>query len=378
MSYSGSPEGNALPWGPFHSVRLDAGKCVGCTTCAERCPTQAIRLRDGRATIGAERCIDCGECIRACPHGAAWAASDRLSLIGRYAHKVALPAPALYGQFKELPSVDRVLSGLLELGFDEVFEVAEAAELVSGATMELLRRSGAEAALPRPLISSACPAVVRIIRLRFPNLIRHLVPLIPPMEAAARIVKETLHRGEEGVGVFFITPCAGKVTVTQAPLGYSASAIDGVLGFKDIYEPLRKALARAPERRLARAGRIGLEWARTEGESGDRARLGSLSVDGIGNVIGVLKALEKGELDDFQYVEALACPAGCVGGPLAVENPYVARARMRKLEDAAPPFPPRRRSFDQVPPLEWTEALDLQARHMAHADAPAALAVLEG
>ena len=52
----------------FHSVTLDESKCVGCTNCIKRCPTEAIRVRSGKAVIMSERCIDCGECIRICPH----------------------------------------------------------------------------------------------------------------------------------------------------------------------------------------------------------------------------------------------------------------------------------------------------------------------
>ncbi|HTX71661.1 MAG TPA: [Fe-Fe] hydrogenase large subunit C-terminal domain-containing protein [Rectinemataceae bacterium] len=362
---------------PFHSVRLDADKCVGCTTCIKKCPTQAIRVRKGRASIIAERCIDCGECIRTCPHGAKKAVSDPLSIIDGFRYRVAMPAPALYSQFDESQSVDLILSGLLELGFDEVFEVAEAAELVTEATKQLLADSQSTGALPRPLISSACPAVVRIVQLRFPSLIPHLVPLIPPMEAAARIVKETLHRDRPGVGVFFITPCAGKVTVTRSPLGYPSSALDGVIGLKDIYLPLLNAMSAAPLRKLARAGRIGLEWARTEGESEAVGQRSSISVDGIANVIGVLEALEKGKLGDLKYIEALACPAGCVGGPLTVENPFIARTRLRKREDEAPPQTARPRTYEGLSPLAWSEPVKPRSALVLDADMARALVMME-
>jgi iron only hydrogenase large subunit-like protein len=356
-----------------HSVRLDHDKCVGCTTCIKKCPTEAIRVRKGQASIQSEKCIDCGECIRTCPHGAKRAVSDPLSIIDACKVKVAVPAPTLYSQFDEDCSVDRVLSGLLELGFDEVFEVAEAAEIVTLATRELLKRSD----LPRPLISSACPAVVRLVQLRFPSLIPHLAPLIPPMEVAARIVKERLHPGEEGVGVFFITPCAGKVTVTRAPLGYARSALDGVIGLRDIYLPLRAAILRAPERSLARAGRRGLEWARVEGECDAVGERRSVSVDGIGNVIGVLEALENGKLADLVYIEALACPAGCVGGPLTVENPYIAKNRLRNREESAPPEskgPPR---YAPLGDLGWTEAVKPRSALVLDPDMLRALVMME-
>jgi len=358
-------------------VLLDPEKCVGCTTCIKKCPTEAIRVRKGRASIQPERCIDCGECIRTCPHGAKRAVSDPLSMIEAYRIKVAVPAPTLYSQYDEGSSVDRVLSGLLELGFDEVFEVAEAAEIVTRATKELLARADEAGDLPRPLISSACPAVVRLVQLRFPSLIPHLARLIPPMEVAARIVKERLHPGEEGVGVFFITPCAGKVTVTRAPLGYEKSAIDGVIGLRDIYLPLRSAIASAPERRLARAGRRGLEWARVDGECDAVGERRSISVDGIGNVIGVLEALENGKLRDLSYIEALACPAGCVGGPLTVENPYIAKTRLRNREDSAPPEAAGPRRYEPAIDLNWTAAVKPRAALALDPDMLRALVMME-
>ena len=65
----------------FHSVRLDEEKCMGCTNCIKRCPTQAIRVRNGKAHIISERCIDCGECIRVCPHHAKYSHRDSINKI---------------------------------------------------------------------------------------------------------------------------------------------------------------------------------------------------------------------------------------------------------------------------------------------------------
>lgn len=84
----------------MHSVTLDKSKCVGCTNCLKHCPTEAIRVHGGRAHIIEERCIDCGECIRQCQHHAKVPTTDPLAAINRFPYKIALPAPALYGQFK--------------------------------------------------------------------------------------------------------------------------------------------------------------------------------------------------------------------------------------------------------------------------------------
>ena len=110
-----------------HSVTLDIDKCKGCTNCLKRCPTEAIRIRDGHAVIDAERCIDCGECIRVCPYKAKKAFSDKLEQLRDFKWKVALPAPSLYGQFDNLDDIDYVLQGLLDYGFDDVYEVSRAA-----------------------------------------------------------------------------------------------------------------------------------------------------------------------------------------------------------------------------------------------------------
>ena len=99
-----------------HSVMLDESKCTGCTTCLRHCPTEAIRIKDGRAIIDSERCIDCGACIRYCPHQAKKAVCSKMSDMDRFKWKIALPAPTLYGQFDNLDDIDYVLNGLLVIG----------------------------------------------------------------------------------------------------------------------------------------------------------------------------------------------------------------------------------------------------------------------
>ena len=101
----------------FHSVRLDEEKCMGCTNCIKRCPTQAIRVRNGKANIISERCIDCGECIRVCPHHAKYAERDSMNRLLEFKHRIALPAPSLYGQFNNLDDIGYIITALKMLGF---------------------------------------------------------------------------------------------------------------------------------------------------------------------------------------------------------------------------------------------------------------------
>jgi iron only hydrogenase large subunit-like protein len=312
----------------LHSVTLDEDLCRGCTNCIANCPTEAIRVRNGKAFIISERCIDCGECIRSCPSHAKKALSDPINVIEKYDYKVALPAPSFYGQFKDKVGADRILSALLEIGFDDVYEVARAAEIVSIATKKIID-SGE---YPKPLISSSCPAVVKLIQVRFPGLIEHVIKIQSPMEVAARVVKNYIHKDKKNIGVFFISPCPGKVSVVKTPLGHERSFVDGIIAVKDIY-PLVLSAAKKIETptRISNASGVGIRWAHSDGESEAVDAKRSISVDGIHQVIKVLEQIENEDIQDIDFIEAMACPGGCVGGTLNVENPYIARSRVKRI-----------------------------------------------
>jgi len=321
----------------FHSVTLDEDKCMGCTNCIKRCPTEAIRVRNKKATIITERCIDCGECIRVCPHHAKKAIYDSLDILKNYKYTIALPAPALYGQFNNLEDVDIILNALLDLGFDSVYEVAKAAEIVSDAT----RKYMAQENILRPVISSACPAVTRLIRVRFPNLIEHILPLNAPVEIAARLAKKeaSIRTGLplEEIGAIFISPCPAKVTSSKMPLGTTKSEVSAVVAISDVYPRLVKAMKTNTERTIsAESGKIGVAWASSSGEASALLNDNYLAADGIENVIRVLEDLEDEKFENVDFIELNACSGGCVGGVLTVENPYIARTKLKRLRKYLP------------------------------------------
>lgn len=320
-----------------NSVRLDSDLCKGCINCIKRCPTSAIRVRNRKASITKEFCIDCGECIRICQNHAKLPTYDSLDVINKFKYTVALPAPSLYGQFNNLDDTNIVLTALKKMGFDDVYEVGASAEVVSQISREYVEKHSEK----WPLISTACPSVTRLIRVRYPDLIEHLLPLLPPVEIAAkearnRAIKATGYASED-IGIVFISPCPSKVTAVKSPIGYEKSNIDAVCAIKDVYVrllPIMKDIEEPED--LAAAGRIGVGWGISGGEAGGLLNDHYLAADGIENVIQILEDLENEKFMDLQFIELNACNGGCVGGVLNIENPYLATVKMMYLKKYMP------------------------------------------
>ncbi len=325
----------------FHSVRMDREKCVGCMNCIKRCPTEAIRVRNGKAKIIKEKCIDCGKCISVCPHHAKYAERDRLQEIIKFKYNIALPAPSLYGQFNNLENIDYVLAGLIRMGFDEIYEVSHAAEIVSKLTREMIEKNNTG----KPLISSACPAVCRLIRVCYPSLLEQLVDINAPMEIAAlaarRDAAEKTGLSPNEIGIFFITPCPAKITAAKNPITLDGPIIDGAIAISDIYPVLLQQMNRLaksneeiPE--LKRSGKSGVGWATSGGESAALFEENYIAADGIENVKAILDEIENGKLNNVKFIELNSCTCGCVGGVLTVENPFVAKRRLHHLTHYMP------------------------------------------
>jgi len=252
----------------------------------------------------------------------------------KYKYKIALPAPSLYGQFKSIKDVNIILTALVNTGFDDIFEVALAAQSVSDYTKEIL--PGARALLSGPLISSACPVIVKLICVRYPGLLDNVLKIITPVELAAiaareKAVKETGLKPEE-IGIFFISPCPSKITAAKYRIGYEGTVIDGIFSMSEFCVKLLPIVEKTREpKNLSKAGTKGITWSYSGGEGSSVGESLFIAVDGIDNVIRVLDEIENDKFTSARFVELNACPGGCVGGCLAVENPFVARARIQRM-----------------------------------------------
>lgn len=322
----------------YHSVRLNKERCKGCVHCLQCCPTQAIRVKGGKAVVLGERCIDCGECFRVCPNSAKIVASDSLSTMKDYKYTVVLPPPSFFVQFPPDIEIPRILEGLKALGFNSIFEVGIGAELVVEEIKRILKEKKPHGP-DKPFISSSCPAVVRLIQVNYPNLVEQIVPLDAPMDITAHLAKDyisrTTHTPIEQIGAFFLTSCSAKVTSIKSPEGRLKSPIDRVIPVSSIYVPLLEVMGGMQERDISQEGLLssglGIGWGITEGIPMGIGLNHSLSVNGIHNVIEVLDEVELGHLDGLEYIECQACYGGCIGGFLNVQNRFLAEVRIKNL-----------------------------------------------
>jgi Na+-translocating ferredoxin:NAD+ oxidoreductase RNF subunit RnfB len=322
-----------------HSLRFDIDRCDGCMSCMRICPTAAVRIRKGHAVKLADRCIDCGECIRVCPRAAIVPLTDQMADLTKYKCKVAIPSPALYAQFDSevFPSV--IFSALKQCGFDFVESVSPACDVVAITTEIFLNEYRGQ----YPLISSICPTVVRLLQVKYPELVDQLLPVLAPREISARTAKSriSLITGlpQEQIGAIYITPCPAKIVAIQEHPGMEKSHLDGAVSISDLFPTLAAAVSKVQETEYkidAVESASGLSWAFLGTFPRSLPAENTLLVAGLSNVIRILDDIEKGRLRKYHYIECHACPEGCVGGCLTVENPYLARGKAIKLQHNLP------------------------------------------
>jgi len=325
-----------------HPIGINVDKCIGCTHCLTACPTRAIRVKGGKARIIDELCIDCGACLRVCPYDAVESQTTPIAALDAFQYKIAIPTTVLYGQFEDSVMPIEILAALRRVGFDEVYDLSAVCELNTEATERYLK----ENPRPRPLISATCPVVVRLIQRRYPSLCSLILPLEPPREVAAKILRTTLpgklRLAPESIGLIHITPCPAKIVSINRPVSLRKSFLDGALSIRDIYAPLVRGLRQ--NRRDAFMRRlfpeilfsgIGMGWSLSGGETRGLKNRRTVSVSGVRDTMRVLDQVETGLLKDVDLLECVVCPDGCVGGPLAVENRFLAKSRILRFVDAA-------------------------------------------
>jgi ferredoxin len=273
------------------------------------------------------RCIQCGECIRVCPWGAWTARGESLGRLKERGGKAwALLDPSVFGQFLDHASPQGVMDAFREIGFFSVREMGKGLEAYRNAVSDCL--SSNEMSLPG--ISSDCPAVVELVRVKFPSLLENLIPVVPPYEIMAWQLKEAGLK-DSSPDLYYIVPCLAKAQAAVEPLS-DEGGFAGAVPLVDIYNILRASLHQKDRTQGGfspdQASPFGLQWSFTGGESIALGLKATLTVDGIHHVSDVLDLAENGRLAGVSFIEAWSCPGGCLGGPLNVQNPFWARFRL--------------------------------------------------
>lgn len=318
----------------YHAIQILPDNCTGCTSCVKVCPTEAIRIRNGKAQIDNSRCVDCGNCVMICPFHAILPKSDPLELIHNFKYKVAVLSSAYAGQFTEDISYPTSKHALIELGFDEVAEEAYVTDFMVSMIRDYIRSHRDI----RPILSSNCPATVRLIQVKYPSLLPNLFLQEAPMSILTRFLREKImeEKGltDKEVGIFLIVPCVAHVTAVHQPEGAYKHLQDGAFSIGMIYGKVRERLRKINGTPFEiDTYEQGLTWALAgvEAEMVDCEDIRALSVNGTENVKEILSKVEDHYLDQYDYIVLRSCTNGCVGGCLNVENPFVAMSRIKKM-----------------------------------------------
>jgi iron only hydrogenase large subunit-like protein len=313
----------------YHALTIDKDVCVGCANCMNVCPTEAIRIRNGKAHLYNNKCIDCGACYKVCPVKAIFIKQDDFDEIKNYKYKIALVPTILIGQFSRTIKTFQLYAGIKELGFTHVYEVENGV----GPIVEAYRKYMSKCERQKPFISPFCPAVVRLIQVRFPSLVENIIHFSVPLDYAAlsirkRLTNAGINNGE--IGIFYITPCAAKIASVKSPVANIDSPINGVINMDFIFNKLQLLLNKKmpPVQSINHALRgKDVLYSLSMGEK-SRFKGRSFAIDGMSNVIEFLEQLENHDNSDVDFLELRACNQSCAGGVLTVANRFLAIERL--------------------------------------------------
>lgn len=294
---------------PVYTLQAE---CQDCYKCVRHCHCKAIKIVNARAAVIPELCVSCGECVKVCPAHAKNIRSDlaRLKVLLKNGKPTyASVAPSFPGYFRGV-TIRQLAAALTRLGFAGVSETAHGAQLVSAMTGRLL------AERPDAVhISSACPACVDFIAKYMPQWTDSIVPVDSPLLAHCKLLRQNF--GEE-INTVFIGPCAAKKNeADRCPDTLSLAITFAAL--EELLDECGIAVEGDAELALGEAeeGRIySIEGGMNDTLRSSAAASGMrhIAVSGLGNLERILSEFDPGVSGGF-FIEALACPGGCVNGP---------------------------------------------------------------
>lgn len=324
-----------------HALKFKYDLCIGCSHCTSVCPTCAIHVEDGHPILDANRCIDCGMCYQTCPMNAIYIEQDDFETIYNFKCPVLLVPSIFSAQFPEKVSQRAILSAIYHLGFKYVYEVEKSVDVLKEVINDKVKDESAE----KPIISTFCPAIVRLIQVKYPSLVDNLLLTKPPLDVTALYIREVLvERGvtPEDIGIFYVAPCAAKIAAVKSPVGEEKSNIDGIINMNYLYNKVFRVIKqgvytlREDEFDFHPLSKNSILWSLTGGEIKDIPTGRNLAIDEVHNVSAFLDKLENEDLDDIDFLELRACDESCAGGILCAGNRFLIAERQRKRAKQRP------------------------------------------
>ncbi len=322
-----------------HALKFRYDICIGCSHCTGVCPTGAIHIDGGFPVLNPDRCIDCGMCYKACPTSAISIDQDDFNTIFNYKYPIILLPSIFSAQFPGKINHRAILSAIYHLGFKYVHESEESTDIIKEYMIEQLSDSSVE----KPVISTFCPAVVRLIQVKYPALLSNLLHIKPPLDMTAMYIRKSLEDkgiSAQDIGLFYVSPCAAKIAAIKNPSEGETSPIDGIINmnylFNKVYRIIKQRECELLDEDADFAPLSGnsITWALTGGEIGFLDGGRNLAIDEIHNVNDFLEKIENGEIKNVNFLELRACDESCTGGILCASNRFVVAERQKKRAEA--------------------------------------------
>ncbi len=345
---------------------IDPDRCVKCGRCATACPYHAIIHLErpcmaacgmdaigsddqGRAYIKQDKCVACGQCLVSCPFGAIVDKGQIFQAIRSILQGdqvIAIVAPAFIGQFGKEATVEKFVTAMKTLGFDQVVEVAVGADMCTiEEAKDFLEKVPEQ---QKFMATSCCPAWHSMVHKLFPAQADNISMTLTPMVFTARLMKKQY----PGCKVVFVGPCAAKKL--EAIRENIRSDVDFVLTFEELqgmFEAKGIDFATIPAAEINNEGTAagrgfavsgGVAQAVTDliHETHPEVEVKTARAEGLRECRKLMMMAKAGKYDGY-LLEGMACPGGCVAGAgtlLSIEQAANAVNRYKKEADFTSPL----------------------------------------
>ncbi|MFP4618604.1 MAG: [Fe-Fe] hydrogenase large subunit C-terminal domain-containing protein, partial [Spirochaetaceae bacterium] len=338
------------------SLVRDPNKCILCGDCVRYCAEIqgigaidfAYRGEEVRVTPAFNKslsevdCVNCGQCAAVCPTGAIVPKSEVEAVLADLenpnklvAVQVAPAVPAAFGEIFGMEGKDvggLMATALRMVGFDRIYSTAFGADMtVLEESAEFLGRR--EKGDNLPLFTSCCPAWVEYAEQYYPELLKNLSSCMSPQTMVGSIAGPILREegaldGGKELSVVSIMPCTAKKFEKNRPelSRDDRNHVNHVLTTRELGSLLKmfgirfeELLPSAMDLPMAYSSGAGTIFANAGGVAeavvrytGDTS-IRVLTVQGLGEAGKVAESVKKGECE-YDLIEVMACPGGCIGG----------------------------------------------------------------